>query len=327
MNIFSFLWTSLIVVFTISNIHYIFKYFLDRYLLKKRQKINTSFVLIQSSFLYIVFFSNIINSLFIKDNSSELVEILSLNRIESFIIVAFLASIVLILYLCLFDYSAVYRLKFLNIIIVFILIFYPLFGAIQILGVILFGEIAPLLLAMPFSWKISFTYRRLVLPCIYLVSYLLFLFISKRKTYSKNDYNKKLKASHKLKNSLLFFYLIFVIGIVYLILQDHYFFIYSSPDLLIEIAHNSFIFIAIYAGISYYISDKDNKAELFNNLLKKIFVLNALFPTVLLIGIFGYRELQKVEINIIVAITVAVLTTVITCIINVYINRYFNSKY
>jgi len=326
MNIFSFIWTSLFVIFTISNIHYIFKYFLDRYLLKNSQKINTSFLLIQSSFLYIVFFSNIINVLFIKDNSSELVEILSLNRIEPFIIVAFLASIVLILYLCLFDYSAVYRLKFLNITIVFILIFYPLFGAIQILGVILFGEITPFL-TMPFSWKISFAYRRLVLPFIYLVSYLLFLFISKRKTYSKNNYNKKLKASHILKNLLLFFYLIFVVGIVYLILQDHYFFIYSPPDLLIEIVHNSFIFIAIYTGISYYISNKDNKAELFNNLLKKIFVLNALFPTVLLIGILGYNELQKAEINIIVAITAAVLTTVITCIINVCINRYFNSRH
>lgn len=325
MNIFSFIWTLLIVVLTISNIHYIFRYFLDKYLLKSSQKINTSFILIQSSFLYIAFFSNIINDLFIKDNSSELVEILSLNRIEPFIIFAFLVSIVLILCFYFFDYSATYRLKFLNIIIVFILIFYPFFEAIQILRAILFGGLL-LSSAMPFSNKIFFIYRR-VLPCIYLVSYLLFLFISERKTHSKNDYNKKLKTSHKLKNSLLFFYLMFVIGIVYLKIKGLDLFIYRSPDFLIEIAHNSFIFIAVYAGISYYISNKDNKAELLNNLLKKIFILNACFPTILLIGILVYHELQKVEINIIVTITAAVLTTVVTYVTNVFINRYFNPKH
>jgi len=325
MNIFSFLWMLLIVILTISNIYLIFKYFLDRYLAKDNQKIDMP--LMPVSVLVIMFFCNIITNLSKNDNSYELIEILSLNRIEPLIVIPFLASSLLLIILAVVNYDLNFMLKYLNIIIVFILIFTSFPEITKGLGAILFGETTPPLSVVPFERKIFFVYRVIVFPSIYLVSYLLFWFISKRKIYNKNDYSKKIKAVDKLKNFVLFFYLIFIVGMIYLKLKHIDFFPHRSSVFLIEIINKSFIFIIIYIGISYYISNKDNKAELFGNLFKKTYVLGILFPIVTALVFLGHYKLQELEINIIITIITVILTAVITCIFNVYINRYFNSKY
>lgn len=342
MNTFSFLWMLLVVILTISNMYLVFKYLLDRYLLKSNQKINIPSI--QFSILVLVLliksFCDVITDLSKNDNSYELIEILSLNRIEPLIVLAFIVSSCFIMLLFWVNLDLNIVLEYLNGVIIFVLILTSSLDITKGLGTILSRETTPPLSALHFETEIFFVYRMIVFPSVYLVSYILFWFISKRKTYNKNgsvayevyggtfgnEYDKNIKLVDKLKNSVLYFYLIFIVGMIYLKLKHSGFFLPEPYVFLTEIIKNSFIFIIIYIGISYYTSNKDNKTELFGNLFKKIYVLITLFPVVFILVLVGYYILQEVEINIIITITAAILAAVTTCILNFYITRYFHSK-
>lgn len=326
MNIFSFLWMSLVVILTISNIYIILKYFLDRFLLKENQKI-CFLPLIQFLVLIIWVFFDILSNFSKNYSSYELIKILSLSRIEPFLVIAFLASSLLIIFLFIVDLESDFISKNLNIL-VFSMLMAILFPTIIIgLENILFGETTPPFAVLHFERKIFFIYRVIVFPIIYLVSFILFWLISKRKIYDKNDYNNKRKKVNILKGFASYLYLIFVFGMIYLKLKYFDFYLYNSDAFLVQIVVNSYIFVLVYISISYYTSNKDNKNELFSNLFKKTFVLASFFPVSIMLAFREYYKLQELKINIIIIIITAILTAVITCIFNIYINRYFNSKY
>lgn len=325
MGVFSFLWMLLVVILTISNIYLLFKYFLDKWLVKNDQKINMP--LAQSLVLLIAVFCEITKNISKNGNSSELIGVLSLGRIEPFISIAFLVSSLLVMSLVVASYDLSFIVKHLNILVISFLVLASFYDITKGLAVILFRENTPLLSVLPFERKIFFVYRMIVFPSIYLVSYLLFWFISKRKVCNKNDYSKKIKVVDKLKNFVLCSYLIFIVCMIYLKLKYFDFFLHESFFFLIVILTKSFIFLMIYIGISYYTSNKDNKTELFGNLFKKTYIFG-IFVTLVVISVFvGHYKLQELEINITITITTAILTAVITCVLNIYINRYFNSKY
>lgn len=325
MNIFSFLWMLLVVILTIANMYLIFKYFLDEWLVRHDQKMDMP--LAQILVLLIACFCEITKNLPKNGNSSELIEILSLSRIEPFIAITFLVSSLLIMLLVVASCDLTFIVKYLNILIFSFLALGSFADITEGLAVILSKETTSPLSVLPFERKIFFIYRMIVFPSIYLVSYFLFWFMTKRKVYNKNDYSKKIKVVDKLKNFVLCSYLIFIFCMVYFKLKYFDFFLHESFFFLIVILAKSFMFLMIYIGISYYASNKDNKAELFGNLFKKTYVLG-IFITLVVVSVFaGYCKLQELEINIIITIITAILTATITCIFNIYINRYFTSKY
>jgi len=317
MNTFSFLWRLLVVILTISNMYRVLKYVLDRFLLKNNQKIGLP--LLQALVLLICVFFDILNDFLKNYGSYELIKILNLSRIEPFIFNAFLASSILIFLIFLVTSESNFISKRLN-----FLIFCSLMGLlfsdiVTGIGNILFGENPPFFSFFPFWRKVFFIYRKITFPSIYLVSFILFWFMSKRKIYDENDHNNKIKAVNMLKNFAVYLYLFYVFGMIY-------FYFYDPLLLLTDILFTSFAFILLYIGISYYTSNKDNKGELFGNLYKKTYFLGMFLPVLIVLAFMGYYGLKELKINIIIIIITAVLTAVITCIINIYINRYFNSK-
>lgn len=324
MDTFSFLWGLLIVIIIISNMYLVLKYFLDRFLLKNNQKIK--FPLPLMLVLLINIFFDILNDFLKYNGSYEFIKILTLSRVEPFIFYAFWASSLLIILILLYEMDSSFISQNLNFLIFCALIGLLSGSMVEGIGNIIFREAPPFFSFLAFERKIFLIYRKIVFPGIYLVSFVLFWFVSKRKTCDENDYNNKIKALNILRDFALYLYLFYVFGMIYLKLKYAYFYVYDPGFLLINILANSFALILLYIGISYYISNKNNKNVLFSNLFKKAYFLSVFFSVSILSAYIWSDELQELKIDISIIIITAILTAVITCIINIYINRYFSSK-
>lgn len=331
MNTLSFLWQLLTIFISILSTYFIFKYLLDRYLLKnnpKKIKIPTPLRVLYLLFCYTLLVSFLIR-FYLSESSRayELIEILTLRKIDNLIFAFFWTSMAALAAMFFsVNLNQKTTIKSLDKLIIFILIFLPLARIILGFGLILSNNILMPLSALSIDLKTFLIYRLFVLPGMYLLSSLIFLFAPKRKWFSTEDYDKKRKIMYTLKNSLIFFYLIFMICMIYFKLKYVDFF-YNEGSFLFfyfyEIILNTFLFIIIYIGLSYYVSEVNNKIKLFGDLLRKtcLFLILSLFILAPL-PIVWYK-LKELGINITLVIITAILITITTYIINTITNRFF----
>lgn len=325
MNTFSFLWSLLVIILTISNMYLILKYFLDRFLLKKNPKLELP--LMQWLVISIYIFSNIIISFSNNFSFHELIKILHFYRIETFIGVAFLfSSLFIILFHNIVYANANIISK--NLYFYVFCAFMGLFFHNIMKGIltIFFEKTTPYLSTLPFEREIFFIYRAMVFPIIYLISVLLFWLISKKKIYYKNSYNKKMKLVIVFKSLSLYLYLVYIFGMIYLKLKYSDFYFNELNSLLVEIIFTSIACILLYIAIPYSIINENNKKNIFGDLFKKIYFWGSCIPFLFVLVFATYYKLQKLSINPIVIIITAVLAAVTTFFINFFISRFFNSK-
>ena len=335
----------LIIFISVLNTYIIFNYFLEAYLLKNKpnyfleayslknisKKITRPLGRLLSYvylfFLIITLFSVMI-SFYLSESSNiyEIIKLFTLSKnIDPFIVYFCLISIFVLVLMC-FSPSINKKsiIKTFDKFIIFFLMPFSLMIISNGLGSILSNKISPPLFALSIDLKIFLIYRVLVLPCIYLGSSLILLFVFKGKLFSIDGYNKKREMVSLLKNSLLFFYLIFMVYAIYFIIE--YANSYDTNAIqvfLYRIFTYTFLFITIYAGFSYCVSRINNKIKLFDNLFKKV----GLFYFLSLIALFFIPlVLYKIDesgINVKTVVVTAILITISAYIINTIISRVF----
>jgi len=208
--------------------------------------------------------------------------------------------------------------------IIFLLIPYSLMMITIGLGSVLTNKISPPLLVLSADLKIFLIYRLIILPGIYLGSSLILLFVFKGKLFSTEGYNKKREMVSILKNTLLFFYLIFMIYAIYFIIKYGNSYDTNAVQVfLYRIFTYTFLFITIYAGFSYCVSRINNKIKLFDNLFKKVGLFYFLSLIVLFFVPIVLYKMDESGINITSGIVTAILITISAYIINTVISRMF----
>jgi len=344
-NTLSLLWKLLVIFISILNTYIIFKYFLETYLLKNKPKyflekhslknkpkkiaapLSRPLIYVYLFFIIIYLISFPV-SFYLSESSKiyELIKVFTVsNNIDPFIRYFCLISMFVLVLMC--SSPSINKksiVKTFHKFIIFLLIPFSLMMITTGLGAILYNKISPPLSVLSIDLKIFIIYRLLVLPGIYLGYSLILLFVFKGKLFSPDGYNKKREIVSILKNSLLFFYLIFMIYAIYFIIE--YANSYDTNAIqvfLYRILTYTFLFITIYAGFAYCVSRINNKNGLFDNLFKKALLFYSLSLIALWIIPLVLYKIDESGINVTTVIVTAILITISAYIINTIISRVF----
>lgn len=323
-SIFSILWQILFLFISFLNFFNIFKYYIDKQLMKNNGKISTPRITVivlcsTSIFVLVEYYFHEGYNPFVFSPTSAIID-------NSLLFFVFLGSATLLLLIDIsvnLDCSILY--KDLNIFCTFFLLALLPFLIINFISY-LSKDVLGNLLFLPIDLKLFYIYkiyRYIILLCVYFLLFFQFFLISKKKCLGAGDYDKKIKKIYKLKKLLLFFYFIFVCGVIWFDLINFNVYYEDWVMFLTSAAINTFYFILIYAVISSYVSNVKDKPNIFGSLIKKVLILFILFPYAVLILVIGWLKLQAAEIKIIPIVITAILIAIITAIINILIYRFY----
>lgn len=323
-GIFSILWQILFLFISLLNIFNIFKYYIDKQLMKNNVKISIPGITgiavgATSIFILVEYYFREGDNPFVFSPTSAIID-------NSSLFIVFFASATLLVLIDIWvnlDCSKLYKdLNIFCTILLLALLPFLILNFISYLSKDVLGN----LLFLPIDLKLFYIYkiyRYIILPCVYYLLFFQFFLTSKKKCLGAGDYDKKIKKIYKLKKILLFFYFIFVSGVIWFDLINFNVYYEDWALFLPSVATNTFFFILIYAVISSYVSNIKDKPNIFGNLIKKAFSLLILFPYIILILIIGWDKLQAGEIKIIPIVITAILIAIVTAIIDILIHRFY----